>query len=485
MATTRNDWNSFTTKGKIENFDGINVAEPIHRIATKGVTDGISLRCFPSASIAQVKKTCLHYVSKLSGKYSDSKLGARYVHQMAQDILNQLDGIAKEVEHNEEISRSTKNLLKEWHEFFPSNLSEIGTPRAVASKIASLEAEVHFLKERLCVEVSKNNHDLKLARNEAHYQIKACTFAASRERERLADLYGKERQMFELQKNETDEMRENKLKETYAKYKRHISDLEHDFKNRIDTMEKTHELKLTQQMMENDRLKATLKSIEASHEKDIKELYNEIQKLREKIDQQTADALQGLFVQVHTSSTSGSSDVSSEVSEKESISDISDKKSGLKRQNKIKVKSMSTAQDGSKGSTSKMQKKDQVPQIRVFEGDLEALQDLMRRLKSAEEGRYRLEKKLKQHIASSNTRDSAFWALERKVATLQELNDALREAAMLKLKRSSGNRQGLSDLGNRDICYIETSDRLPVPKDSEYELVSCASDALFHSVYRS
>ena len=48
------------------------MAEPQSRIPPEGVGNGMSLRDQPPSCVDQVRKICIHYVSKCSGKYDNS-----------------------------------------------------------------------------------------------------------------------------------------------------------------------------------------------------------------------------------------------------------------------------------------------------------------------------------------------------------------------------------------------------------------------------
>ena len=73
------------------------MAEPMHRLAPKGASTGQSVRVFKKSYIKSVKDTCLFYVKKCSGKYTDNQTAARYVHHMAEEVISLLSGVAEDL----------------------------------------------------------------------------------------------------------------------------------------------------------------------------------------------------------------------------------------------------------------------------------------------------------------------------------------------------------------------------------------------------
>lgn len=65
------------------------IPEPLHRVAPKGISSGISFRNLPTASFNAIRKICNHYEAKCSGTYDS--LASRYVVQMAREVRCQID----------------------------------------------------------------------------------------------------------------------------------------------------------------------------------------------------------------------------------------------------------------------------------------------------------------------------------------------------------------------------------------------------------
>jgi hypothetical protein len=107
-----------------------------------------------------VKEICLFYVKKCSGRYEDNKAAARYVHQMSQEIITQLSGVAGEIKRNKGEPELYQALLDEWNENFPPALGAMGSPKAIASLVASQSSEIEDLRHALEGEVSKREKDV-------------------------------------------------------------------------------------------------------------------------------------------------------------------------------------------------------------------------------------------------------------------------------------------------------------------------------------
>ncbi len=127
----------------------LRMAEPDHRVAPRGNSTGESVRHYPKSAIRQVREVCLFYVKKCSGKYDDNKTAARYVHQMAEEVLGLLAGVAGELKKSKNEPEIFQALLDEWHSSFPSSLGNLGTPKAIAALIAKQADELNELRAAL------------------------------------------------------------------------------------------------------------------------------------------------------------------------------------------------------------------------------------------------------------------------------------------------------------------------------------------------
>lgn len=70
------------------------IPEPSHRIAPAGVSSGVSVRSYPSASLGEITRICQFYEAKSGGHYtSDSPPTGRYVFDMSKEIQTQIQAL--------------------------------------------------------------------------------------------------------------------------------------------------------------------------------------------------------------------------------------------------------------------------------------------------------------------------------------------------------------------------------------------------------
>lgn len=133
-------WKIGTTMSRVENPDSLSMAEPQHRLFNRGESNISTHNDFPStkSSAQQIKDICMHYVKKCSGQYSQNKAAARYVHQMADEVLNQISGLIGQISRIESEPEAYQALLQEFRDAFPSNLQ---SPKQVAAKLYKLQED--------------------------------------------------------------------------------------------------------------------------------------------------------------------------------------------------------------------------------------------------------------------------------------------------------------------------------------------------------
>lgn len=77
-------------------------------------------------------------------------MAARYVHQMADEVINQLAGVAAQLRTMRANGpEKFQNLLDEWNENFPETLGAYGTPKNVAATLLKQTAELEQLRNEL------------------------------------------------------------------------------------------------------------------------------------------------------------------------------------------------------------------------------------------------------------------------------------------------------------------------------------------------
>lgn len=268
------------TSKKVQDGDSsagaIFVAEPQHRKLDRGPLNNISFRSQDISnkpSSQRIKEICFHYVYKCSGKYSDSKLAARYVHQMADEILSQLECLDLQINRTEKQPSVLLALLQEFQEAFPSS-SE--SPKKLLEQMKLLKAENDLLKQKM--ERLEQLHKKELANLSASaknqlrvYQngiIKERQFHADRLNEALnqyKSLRGKERKVLE-QKHQV---------------------IVEDISQQIQTLNQAHEMELKKSDDKTKRLSLLLdQSLETVRlqDEELSLLRQSLQRLEEEDD---------------------------------------------------------------------------------------------------------------------------------------------------------------------------------------------------------
>jgi hypothetical protein len=150
------------------------------------------MRALPSACVAEVRKICQHYVHKTSGKYTNNAAAARYIHQMSEEVLSQLADVAAEIKRHESSPEVFQQLLDDWNEVFPPTLGEIGTPKAIASKLKSQAVQIEELRLSLEELKSMRDQDLNGVLRSMDSQLQSSRDSVANERRQLLFAHSKE-----------------------------------------------------------------------------------------------------------------------------------------------------------------------------------------------------------------------------------------------------------------------------------------------------
>lgn len=169
-----------------------------------------------------MREVCFFYVRKCSGKYENNRAAARYVHQMAEEILSLLGGIITEIEKRKEHPEILQSLLDEWNANFPASLRSYGSPKAIASLIEAQSKELSSLRSDLAAERSQRlvaEEQLSFAVNEQLQLYKKSFLVERKERQMAAD--------------SAESEHERELAEVHEKYVKHAAEMEKKF---LDTL---------------------------------------------------------------------------------------------------------------------------------------------------------------------------------------------------------------------------------------------------------
>ena len=145
----------------------------------------------------QVREICLHYVEKSSGKYTDNKRAARYIHQMAEEVMNQLSGVSAQIKRHENEPAAFQALIDEWNEAFPKSLHAIGSPKAIASLVKRQEQEIIELRAALNNERDNRDKDVGDVLKSMDAQLQTSRNGIISERRQLAKIQQQEVERFQ------------------------------------------------------------------------------------------------------------------------------------------------------------------------------------------------------------------------------------------------------------------------------------------------
>lgn len=222
-----------------------------YRIPPGGTTTGASLRTVPTSCIQQVKEICLHYVGKCSGKYIDNKAAARYVHQMADEIILQLSGVANEIKRTRGEPEIYQGLIEEWNEHFPPSLGAMGSPKAIANIVNLQNREISRLKEELHSERTNRENDVSSILRSMDAQLHAYRTSVMNDKRQQRfnfeeELAEKDRKIKELQSFHEEEKKQlkNQYAESLRDLKMKYDNLLQGAKARNEELEQAHKKQL-------------------------------------------------------------------------------------------------------------------------------------------------------------------------------------------------------------------------------------------------
>lgn len=225
----------------------------LNRVPPPGATSMQSYRSITKSSLQLVKEICLHYVQKCAGQYSDNKAAARYVHQMAEEIIFQLGGVANEIKRTRGEPELYQALLDEWNEHFPASLGAIGSPKAIAQLVASQSKEIQRLKMELESEKINRENDVSGILRSMDSQLHTYRNSVMNDRKQQKNL-------FDHQLVEHDE----KTKKIIDSYESQILQMQDDHKCALAALQREYELLLNRSKDECEatanQLKLELKS---------------------------------------------------------------------------------------------------------------------------------------------------------------------------------------------------------------------------------
>jgi len=225
-----------------------------------------------------VKEICNFYVSKCTGKYEDNKAAARYIHNMAEEIMGQLAGVANEIQRSKGQPELYQALLDEWNDNFPPSLGAIGTPKNISLLVANQTKEIDLLRNELGIQVSKRENDVAEILRSMDAQLQAYKVSIMNER--------RHQKIIDKETSEENEMRIKSLEKSHSA---EVDALTKEHLKQTKAQSKAHDLRIleVQQIIQHqqDQIKAITEahSVELDKVKQSKD--RKYLKLLDKYDQ--------------------------------------------------------------------------------------------------------------------------------------------------------------------------------------------------------
>lgn len=231
------------------------------RVPPKGASSGHSVRAVSKSSLQLVKEVCLHYVQKCSGKYENNKAAARYVHQMAEEIMSQLGGVANEIKRTRGEPEIYQALLDEWNEHFPSSLGAMGSPKAIAALVASQSREISKLKADLESEKINRETDVTGILRSMDSQLHAYRNSVMNDRRQQKALFDQQlldydhkladlQESFEAERKQLAQSRQHEMTALQKQYEQLLAQAKADtenakkeLKNEMNSVKKKYQIK--------------------------------------------------------------------------------------------------------------------------------------------------------------------------------------------------------------------------------------------------
>lgn len=197
----------------------------------------------------KVREICTHYVDKCSGKYENNKVAARYVYQMADEVICQLAGVAAQIKSaRNNQPENLQELLDEWNENFPPSLGALGTPKTVASTLTKQCQELATLRSEH--EIERANHAKEIAEimQSMSTHLHASCEGVMSERRQLS--FTQQQQTINYQK---------KILDIEAQNKQNLSDLNENYEEKMRQNQNETKTKMLETSSVISKLKADIR----------------------------------------------------------------------------------------------------------------------------------------------------------------------------------------------------------------------------------
>lgn len=186
----------------------------------------------------QVKDVCLYYVGKCSGKYEDNVAAARYVHQMAEEVISLLAGVAGEIKRNKSEPELFQKLLDEWNENFPSSLGAMGSPKAIAALISRQAVELNDLRSALEGERARRDKDVSEILRSMDAQLQAYRNSVMSERRHQQLVEQQQQEAYKLAAEEVKRSSEERFEYLTGKQNAEIQQMRETYERQTEKLQR-------------------------------------------------------------------------------------------------------------------------------------------------------------------------------------------------------------------------------------------------------
>ena len=300
------------------------------------------MRAFPKSAVQQVREICLHYVEKSSGKYTDNKRAARYVHQMAEEVMNQLSGVSAQIKRHENEPAAFQALIDEWNEAFPKSLHAIGSPKAIAALVKRQEQEIIELRAALSRERDNRDKDVGDVLKSMDAQLQTSRNGIISERRQLAKIQQQEVERFQYLITEEKRKGDQKAADVERKFALEKKKMQREMQSaldgeggRIKSIQKDfhkERVELKSEIVKNKREFVTQR---ASFKEEVKEYKHEIRRLKKQIENLVNAEATGSPVEAHLDETVEMSDDDDDDEEEEEEEILEDEELDLEDEEEL------------------------------------------------------------------------------------------------------------------------------------------------------
>lgn len=157
-------------------------------------------------------------------------MAARYVHQLAHEVIILLGGIADEIESSREIRKLAEERLANWDKNFPNSLKVIGGPNEVAERLIDMQNEINRLYNLVDQLNLQLNEEKQKSITTIDEQLYLSSVNVMREREKLTEEVQTIKDESNLRMKELEKRYQDEIVRIHQFYKEKKEKLESKYK---------------------------------------------------------------------------------------------------------------------------------------------------------------------------------------------------------------------------------------------------------------